>query len=64
MGLCCSRIGIPEPPTGIQDTPPPGYEYIPLEAYRVAVDTEYEEMYIPLHTSSYIQASWDDSIFT
>lgn len=42
MGLCCSSqeelIYIPEPPNGFDEEPPPGYEYIPLEEYIVAVE--------------------------
>jgi hypothetical protein len=66
MGLCFGCFekepySIPVPPDGIME-PLPGFEYIPLESYIVAVNFESEQrIYIPAALPS---NPWNQSVFT
>lgn len=67
MGVCWSSttvLQIPVPPSN-EEEPPPGYEYIPLESYIMAIELE------PNHQNLYTNSGgqifknpWNESIFT
>lgn len=66
MGICWSTdslILIPVPPDGDEE-PLPGYEYVPLEEYIVAIEIKTEKQTNKPDFLLLNQNPWNESIFT
>lgn len=67
MGNCWSPgpdlIGIPMPAEE-SDEPPPGYEYIPLDKYIMAIEINQNQRSVYGQKGVSFNDPWNDSVFT